>query len=194
MCSFTSSLMVKGWRLLGVISSALRLLIYFEDCSLDNANLRHSSSKKRLIERRATTSACQSWRTVPLASGILLEGRHFIPVLGRSVDDDSVKSQTRAYSYPRATHVSPSSPGRVSVFIMGRGGITGYRTLSYNSGQRNPFSPMISSLYWLALFRQSIELLQYSICNRVSREFHLILDSQDEVDEAEALRRRLNGL
>lgn len=52
---------------------------------------------------------------------------------------------------------------------------------------------MISSLYWLALFRQSIKLLQYSICNRVSREFHLMLDSQDEVDEAEALRRRLKA-
>lgn len=93
MCSLTSSLIVKGRKSIGVISSALLLLTYFEDSSLDRAILRHSSSKKRLIERRATTSACQSWRTVPLASGILLEGRHFIPVLGLSVNRQPVKRQ-----------------------------------------------------------------------------------------------------
>jgi hypothetical protein len=43
---------------------------------------RHWSRRKRLKERMARVSACQSWRMVPWARGSLLEGRHFMPVLG----------------------------------------------------------------------------------------------------------------
>jgi hypothetical protein len=53
----------------------------------DNDKARHSSSRKRLIERKATISACQSWRTEPLAMGILHAGRHFIPVLEMSASE-----------------------------------------------------------------------------------------------------------
>lgn len=71
-----------------------------------------------------------------------------------------------------------------------RGVVTGYKTLSNNSCQRNPFSLMVSPLYRLALLRQSIKFLQYNLRNRVPSEFHFIIDSQDrclfQVNEAEA--------
>lgn len=47
----------------------------------------------------------------------------------------------------------------VCQYYHGMRGVTGYKTLGNNSCQRNPFSPMISSLYGLALLRQSIKFL-----------------------------------
>lgn len=141
MCSFTSSLIVKGWKLLRVISSALLLLTYF-DCSLDNAILRHSSSKKRLIERRATTSACQSWRTVPFASGILLEGRHFIPVLGQvSRQATGQQGDWGIFSPKSQTRQPIFSWSCVSIYIMRRTGVTGYNNLEQ---QFLPEEPILS--------------------------------------------------
>ena len=75
MCRVRSSRQAKGWAFQeeeSVLekdnSSSWVLRRRKSDCAvLSWARRRHSSRTKRLKERRARTSACQSWRATPLA-------------------------------------------------------------------------------------------------------------------------------
>ena len=64
-CSLISSFNAKGWKYDSVISSGLRKRINCEPVSGKETKARHSSKTKRLKERMARISACQSWRTIP---------------------------------------------------------------------------------------------------------------------------------
>lgn len=77
----TSSQIVKGCGSCSVLSPTGRWRTMFEPKFGEFDTSRHSSNKKRLNVRIATTSACQSWRMLPAATRSLFWGRHFMPVL-----------------------------------------------------------------------------------------------------------------
>jgi hypothetical protein len=82
----TSSRIVKGWEKSELLSGDV--FWRKSEGGYGGVEMRwHSSRRKRLNARTAIISACQSCRMFPWARCSLLEGRHFIPVLGMSVED-----------------------------------------------------------------------------------------------------------
>jgi len=60
MCRLMPSFKANGWKWDSVLSSSFRNLMYSEDFFCDSKRAWHSSNRKRLKDRIARTSACQS--------------------------------------------------------------------------------------------------------------------------------------